>query len=303
MYEQRGKTFYELATDIEFWRNLNPELTVSAKASSNPPEPISVSKEIIQTTKRLLVEEGYFKIENFFAKEELGKLERCVTKLNTEHWPETFAYVYDEFWYLLQKTTGVMAALLGADFKQMPNIWMFYLACNSQSAGWGPHRDRPQLHTLDKNGYPHSINIWLALTDATPENGCIYMLPANLDANYHGDLNIQIAQNYQDIRAVPAKAGDFLGWNDAVFHWGGRSSQLAKAPRISVTGAYQNTRVAAMETPLIDPLTLPSFNDRLGMVAQQFIRFKLQNSYSPLPPQAYELVLELAKLSSSISVK
>lgn len=297
MYDVTGKTYFELATDREFWLSLNPELTVSEGAVRKPPSAIVVDEKILAQTKETLIEEGYFKIENFFEPGEVALLTKCVKRLHKEQWPETFAYVYDEFWFMFHRTAWVMTKLLGRDYRQMPNIWVFHLGLNSQSAGWVPHRDRAKIRTLDARGYPHSINIWIPLTDATPENGCMYMLPAGLDDNYNGDMTIQTVKNFQDIRALPAKSGDFLGWNEAVFHWGGRSSKLAKEPRISLATVFQDTSVDPLEWPLMDPLQIPPFIERVGMIGQQFIRFQVQNSYTP---STYQLALDLSKLSEPI---
>jgi hypothetical protein len=45
--------------------------------------------------------------------------------------------------------------------------------------------------------------------------------------------------NYQDIRALPTKAGDILGWNEGVYHWGGRSSKHGTYSRISIAASFQ----------------------------------------------------------------
>ncbi len=201
----------------------------------------------------------------------------CIAKIG----PETFAFVYDEVWQTFQRTNFVMAELLGRNFKQMPNLWMFFLECNSKSKGWLPHRDRARIRTLDSDGYPYSINIWLPITDATPDNGCMYILPAGCDENYSRDLMVMGVNSLQDVRALPTKAGDILGWNEAVYHWGGRSSKLAKQPRISMATNYQTTAVDPYEWPLIDPNTIPPFIDRLGIIGQQFLRYEVQNTYTP----------------------
>jgi hypothetical protein len=297
MYDISGKTFYQLATDPDFWRDLNPSMTITEAAQNKPVKAVEISRSAIAATKEMIVEEGYFKLESFVEPAKLKDLANCVRKLHAENWPETFAFVYDDFWQLFQRTSFVMAELLGREYKQMPNLWMFYLECNSQSRGWVPHRDRMRAKTLDADGYPQSINIWLPLTDATPENGCMYMLPAGYDENYKGDLGVQLVTSLQDIRAVPARAGDFLGWNEAVFHWGGRSSKLAKYPRISMATVYQNGKVDPLEWPLMQPGAIPPFIERVGLISQQFLRFQVQNTYTT---STEILAKELSVLSEPI---
>ena len=297
MYDIADKTYYQLATDPDFWRHLNPSLTITEAGLQKPVKALEVSRTVIAQCKEMVVEEGYFKIESLLDPSELKDLANCVTKLHAENWPETFAFVYDEFWQLFQRTAFVMAEMLGRDYKQMPSLWTFYLDRNSQSRGWVPHRDRARMKTLDQAGYPHSINLWLPLTDATPENGCMYMLPAGLDENYKGDLLIQTVSNFQDIRALPARAGDILGWNEAVFHWGGRSSKLANEPRISMATVYQGAKLDPFEWPLMNPGAIPPFIERVGMIGQQFLRFQVQNTYTP---STEHLAKELSVLSEPI---
>jgi hypothetical protein len=294
MYDIAGKTYYQLATDPDFWRHLNPSLTITEAGLQKPVRAVEVSRTTIAQAKEMIIEEGYFKIESLVDPGKLQDLANCARKLHAEKWPETFAFVYDEVWQAFQRTNFILAEMLGRDFKQMPNLWMFYLECNSQSKGWLPHRDRSRIKTLDQDGYPHSINIWLPITDATPENGCMYILPAGCDENYKGDLLVQGVNSLQDVRALPAKAGDVLGWNEAVYHWGGRSSRLAKEPRISVATNFQSARVDPLEWPLLDPDAIPPFVQRVGIIGQQFLRYQVQNTYTPSMGQ---LAKEIALLS------
>lgn len=89
-------------------------------------------------------------------------------------------------------------------------------------AGWGPHRDRPGgVDEVDsklapgfrKDGSPMYTTVWVALTDATPDNSCLYFLPARDDPGYkkQGD-NIEGVFNdlsrWQAICAQPVSAGE-----------------------------------------------------------------------------------------------
>lgn len=62
----------------------------------------------------------------------------------------------------------------------MPDIWVFNIdPRHGEPAGWRPHRDRP--HPWMADGTPNSLNFWLPLTEATPLNGCMYILPRPAD--------------------------------------------------------------------------------------------------------------------------
>jgi ectoine hydroxylase-related dioxygenase (phytanoyl-CoA dioxygenase family) len=54
-------------------------------------------------------------------------------------------------------------------------------------AGFAPHRDRqpdsaPASFRAD--GSPKYASCWLAVTDATPETGCLYVIPRAQDPGY-----------------------------------------------------------------------------------------------------------------------
>ena len=57
-------------------------------------------------------------------------------------------------------------------------------ACQS---GWSPHRDRPATgpDSFREDGTPRYLTAWVALTDATPETSCLYVLPAPQDEGYY----------------------------------------------------------------------------------------------------------------------
>ena len=123
-------------------------------------------------------------------------------------------------------------------------------------------------------GKPKSLTIWIPLTDATTENGCMYVLPANHDKNYlDGAINKETI-DLQNIAALPAGAGSPIIWNQAIMHWGARSLPRGKAPRISVAFEVQSTKVDPFNQPLIPPLSIPDFETRLKLVCKQILQYK-----------------------------
>jgi len=64
----------------------------------------------------------------------------------------------------------------------MPDIWVFNIdPLRAEPAGWKPHRDRPYETPLMPDMSAASINFWIPLTEATPLNGCMYILPRQFD--------------------------------------------------------------------------------------------------------------------------
>jgi ectoine hydroxylase-related dioxygenase (phytanoyl-CoA dioxygenase family) len=104
------------------------------------------------------------------------------------------------------------------------------------------HLDNPYWSFYSR----HSISIWIALEDATLENGCMWFVPGSLQhATYN---NVGIGMNMADLFklypkmaetdpvAVPMKAGDCSFHNGLVAH--GAGANMTRGRRIAITCAY-----------------------------------------------------------------
>ena len=148
---------------------------------------------------------------------------------------------------------------------------------------------------LRPDGMPTALTIWLPLTDATPANGCMYMVPASQDPNYPEHLQSTEVINLQSVRALPAPAGSILGWNQNVLHWGGCSSSKAIFPRISIAWEFQRKDIPEPRSSLLSPTSLLTFPQRLSLIGQQIAQY--QQIYN-LPEELAEIAQALQHLSS-----
>lgn|GEM_PF-430357 len=292
MQQTQHKTFYDMAVDIEFWRRLNPGLTITEGGCPVRGKPVRLSKAQEEYLRQGLIEEGYFQLDEILDPREIKRLAQAASVLQASMWPPVYCFVYDEFWLLGQKVASIVSAAIGRPYLQMPNFWTFFIPTSNESTGWFPHRDRQKVNTLKADGSSESVNIWIPLTEATPLNGCMYILPAHRDSNYLGNTCVQTVDNYQDIRALPVKVGSLLGWNETVLHWGGRSSRRASEPRIAWAAVYQSGRIGALEIPLLETDSILPFHIRLGLIGQQFHRFTVQDTFTPAET---ELAIRLGK--------
>lgn len=93
---------------------------------------------------------------------------------------------------------------------------------------------------------PHAISVWIALEDATLENGCMWFVPgSHRHATYD---NVGIGSNMAELFkiypkmaaidpvAVPMKAGDCSFHNGLVAH--GAGANMTRGRRIAMTCAY-----------------------------------------------------------------
>lgn len=92
----------------------------------------------------------------------------------------------------------------------------------------------------------HSISIWIALEDATLENGCMWFIPGThkladfrnvgIGADMGGLFKVYPAMAQIDPVAVPMKAGDCSFHNGIAAH--GAGANMTRGRRIAMTCAY-----------------------------------------------------------------
>ena len=297
------KTFLEQAQNPDFWKSLNPQLSVGEDFTSLSGSVLSLEQEQMEKLLFNLKNEGYFQIDSFLSEAEISRMAAGIEKLReSAGWPVAFAFIYDEFWQTFCRLSQILSVILGEEYQQLPAFWAWYINTTNTEKGWQPHRDNGG-NTLLPDGMPKCVTIWIPLSDAIPLNGCMYILPAPFDPNYGGKIQKgekKESINFQDIRALPATAGSVLCWNHAVLHWGGRSSERAPHPRISLAFEFQRSDVEPYKTPLLDPSNPPNFNQRLALIGKQILQY--QHMY-PLSEELAELATELQKESQPSSTK
>ncbi len=191
--------------------------------------------------------------------------------------PSVFACVYDEFYRLFDGLDELFEPTLGARYLMVPHgFWSFHVAVGDTAHRDGfsaapPHRDLIGIdHSVSQGGAPTIVNVWIPLTDATPLNSCMYVLPGNLDPHYrtpeHGKRGSDV--RLQDIRALPAVAGSVLAWTVHLLHWGSRSAPNAPGPRMSVATYFQRRDVVPFHGSALEiPSAIP-FESRLEWIAR-----------------------------------
>jgi hypothetical protein len=268
------------AGDEQFWQSLNPDLHISRFPLSD----IACYKTdaaIVEQCRSRILKEGYFQAPPVISREKAERLSRVVIDFDRRNIAPVFAFIYDEFWQIFCGLNPLMRSLLGDGYRMTPTeIWVWHIKQSASAAGWGPHRDMPGLDSVREDNTPRIVNTWIPLTDATPSNSCMYVLPTNLDANIPDkmDKSYRPYIKLQDIRALPAEAGSALGWNTRILHWGGRSSEYAEQPRISVAMYFESKDLNLYELENADArkgrdaLTIDEtfempFEKRLGAIA------------------------------------
>jgi len=210
---------------------------------------------------RRLAREGWMELEGAVPAATAAAIARAVERLRSDALHPLFVYAFDETWAIGRQLARALETSLGAPYDVVPDIWSFFVPADPTASGWPPHRGSYELAARDR---PELLNAWIALTDATPDNSCMYVVPLNADRAYPSDLASTDAARSAG-RALPASAGTALVWNANVLHWGGPSTARALAPRVSVTFTLQRRGGA------LPPLDLARFDlaQRLDVIAEQ----------------------------------
>jgi ectoine hydroxylase-related dioxygenase (phytanoyl-CoA dioxygenase family) len=257
----------------EFWQGHFPNLTINTRLAGWNRESTPLTGEARNLYFARMLEEGYFQDQHEACARLAPLLSDAVAKCRELDIPPAFVFLFDEAWEAFFSLDPMIRYFLGDTYKILPDFWTWHVDPAKAEAGWRPHRDKGRA-ALAPNKTPTSLTIWIPLTEATPQNGCMYMLPANFDPVYATENEKQWQVDMASIRALPAKPGDFLCWNQAVLHWGSRTSRFAKSPRMSMALEFQRGDIRPWNTPLIEPFANLDFDTRLKLVGKQILQYK-----------------------------
>jgi len=153
-----------------------------------------------------------------------------------------------------------------------------------------PHRDYSAADSLhcddeeedddDDEHHPKSpavLNVWIPLNDATTENGCMYVVPREFDADFartdghHAHMNpatevqrgvsSKIHFPLHGVRALPAPAGSLIAWYGNTIHWGSSCSKYAEDPRKSIALTFIRSDCTALSSSSKTTTTKKDDND------------------------------------------
>jgi hypothetical protein len=155
-------------------------------------------------------------------------LTRAIEALRARELPATFVYAFDEPWVIGARIRDRISQLVRREYQLVEDVWAWHIAPGSD--GWPPHRGVHHVQ-LDRDA-PEIINVWVALTEVTPDRACMHAIPLGDDPGYPDALH-RLDAPLPSVRALPARAGNALFWNANVLHWGGHCARRAVGPRVS----------------------------------------------------------------------
>lgn len=191
----------------------------------------------------------------------------------------------------------LLSSYLGVEYRQRSSVWTHYVAPNPWASGWYPHVDGP--------GKGKRLSLWIPLTDASLDNGCMYVIPRDrvpesLPRAYTDWERASIRERERilhGVRPLPATAGSILGWEHDLIHWGGRARESAIQPRVSMAVEFLDGSVTPekRDVPVFDPLAIPSFQQRLQVIGQAILSYQ---KFEPILNRYRSLAARLIEFSS-----
>jgi hypothetical protein len=268
----------------EFWRSHFPDLDLSSEVQAERyagEMPYSDQQRLLDSQR--MAEDGYTQGSHPALTRLAPILANAARRCVELRLPPVFLFLFNDVWRAFYALTPAISHILASPLCGLPDLWVWYIDPASGGAGWAPHVDKGP-YSLDRDGRPLSVTVWIALTEATPLNSCIYVLPASRDRDYLAPQHTS-GIDITHVRALPLSAGEWLCWNQALFHWGSASSRFAAEPRISMAFEFQRAGIAPFDQPAIpDPERL-DFETKLRLIAKQILRYRNEYAVDPAVEQ------------------
>ncbi len=300
------------ASNPAYWESLAPWLSVGGSAREQDALPEQdLTGRFRREVDPTLIDDGYFRLNSVFAPGEIEPVERAVRRVRSEGWLEVWAFVYDEVWALLRhpRLMQLVGHVLGPSFLQLPDFWALAVEPSLSESGYLPHIDgHDGFPPCRADGMPNAVTVWIALSDVSTEDSCIYIVPGGTKAERELDVLAfasppeRAASKVHSVRALPIGAGGVLGWNHGVIHWGSRCSPSART-RVSLSCEFIRSDVPLLAHPHAQnarqvlgpgftPPALdckgqaPNFKLRLDLIAKQILSY---TAHARIVPGSAEL--------------
>ena len=296
------KSQFPKVTDRAYWRSLCPGMgVIDARFTAD----IAGGRLSAAEQARALADfakHGYFQLSALNSPTAVARMLGAVETVRAAGWPIVFTYVYDEFWAIFRTPSLVrlLNRLLGAGYLQTAGIWAYYVDPLAHTSGWPPHVD-----SLD-NG--ERTSIWIPLSDASIDNGCMYVIPADrvpteLPRSYLNWTSIsreELTTLLHNVTPIPAAPGSVLGWNNCLIHWGGRATKSEARPRVSIAAEFlhEKTKPSSSELPVFNT-GLPSFPARIRVIGQAILAYE---KFEPSMRSYRSLAVRLVEWAKSANV-
>lgn len=273
-----AEELFQKAIAAPYWAAFAPKSAGSAGSplrGSPPPESSPLTDDEVARAIEHYRREGYFETRAVIDPATCEALRGVLEAVLADGWPVVFAFAVEEVWAASQSPSLVrlLEGALGPGYRQRHQIYAHWISPLAGAAGWPPH--------VDGHGSTARVSAWLPLSDATPENGCMMLIPKSRIPDelrgmaYHDRKSFTGGEAHRLLhatRALPTKAGSLLGWDHDVLHWGSHCDGGGK-PRVALAVEFESASYAGSESPLYDPLVVPPFGERMRAIARAVLGY------------------------------
>ena len=226
---------------------------------------------------------------------DVSRLARAAASLAAHGFPPGFLLAYEASWRLQAQLATVISTATGGNVATGDAI---AFRVEPGASGFGPHRDRQPddaATTFREDDAPRSNVAWVALSRATPANGCMYVVPRRGDNAYAAGGDGAVADPvaaalgadeasgakacYQRVRALPLDAGGFLLLSHRVVHWGAAAApDHREPPRVALSFGFADP---ALEPCLFVDAAMarrPPLDARVALAAAQQVVYARNDS-------------------------
>jgi len=156
--------------------------------------------------------------------------------------------IFDEAWAMAHQLSTIMRAVSGNVNSLDTLAWS--ITPSIGQAGFAPHRDRQPADvkgSFRADGTPKYATCWVALSEASVDSSCLYIVPRGVDKGYdEGDDHAADAEDplittlrsdaaVQAVRACPLKPGGCVIFSHRVMHWGSSGRSDCQRARVSIS--------------------------------------------------------------------
>ena len=284
--------------DPEYWRKLCPELHVVDRDWQLTVVPMRAAEEVTSDARASIRRIGFTKIPAAclpWRSLNHRALAVAATKLVSHGWNPTWLLMYDEGWSIAHELSDVVERATGNKLNFDVLSWHVSPA-DVETTAFSPHRDRQPDDapaTFRDDGTSTYSTAWVALTDSTPENSCLYFIPLDRDPGYYGgDDNKPKSDNdptrrclpnteaLQHVTADPAEAWSVVIVTHRVIHWGSRGQGRPKGyglpqvePRICISFGFADDAFEPAYMSRDKYLPFPPLAQRVTLIASQMIAY------------------------------
>ena len=142
--------------DPAYWRSLAPGLHIDNVSLFTDGQPISFECADLAAFEADLIKEGYSRFDPPDWGVDIDLLADAIGTLVESGASPVLGFVYDEIWVLFSRLRTFLGHLIGPEYRQLPDFWLWHVAASDDDAGWAPHRDRG-ARALDTDGRPKSV--------------------------------------------------------------------------------------------------------------------------------------------------